>query len=105
MVKRAETGLRIGQKVLSTQGRDSGVTFLIVGLLNDDYVFVADGQKRSIKRPKKKNRKHLSITLQVAEGIAEKLSAEGQVTDEEIVDAIQRLGEIRKEGEVSLGER
>ena len=61
--------------------------------------------KRSMERPKKKNRKHLSLTLQVDAAIAEKLSAGKPVSDEEIVDAIQRLGENLKEGEVNLGER
>lgn len=105
MVKTAGTELSLGQKVISTRGRDAGSTFLIVGLLNEDYVLVADGEKRSIERPKKKNRKHLSLTLQVAAAIAEKLSAGKPVTDGEIVDAIQRLGEKLKEGEVNLGER
>ncbi|HBR35438.1 MAG TPA: RNA-binding protein [Firmicutes bacterium] len=93
MVKTTGTEPRLGQKVLSKQGRDAGATFLIVGLQSDDYVLVADGQKRSINRPKKKNRKHLSLTLQVAEEIAAKLTTGVRVTDEEIVDAIRRLGE------------
>ncbi|HHT05486.1 MAG TPA: RNA-binding protein [Hydrogenispora sp.] len=105
MVKTAGTEIRLGQKVISTRGRDAGGTFLIVGLLNEDYVLVADGRKRSMERPKKKNRKHLSLTLQVDAAIAEKLSAGKPVSDEEIVDAIQRLGENLKEGEVNLGER
>ncbi|HHW11550.1 MAG TPA: RNA-binding protein [Firmicutes bacterium] len=105
MVKTAVTEVRLGQKVISTRGRDAGSIFLVVGLLNEDYVLVADGRKRSMERPKKKNRKHLSLTLQVDTAIAKKLSAGQPVADEEIVDAIQRLGENLKEGEVNLGER
>lgn len=105
MVKTAVTELRLGQKVISTRGRDAGSIFLIVGLLNDDYVLVADGDKRPVERPKKKNRKHLSLTLQVDAAVAEKLSAGKPVSNAEIVDAIQRLGENKKEGEVNLGQR
>lgn len=105
MVKAAVTPPRLGQLAISKQGRDAGTVFLVVALLNEEYVLVADGRKRSVERPKKKNRKHLDLTLRVAEEIAAKLEAGEQVSDEEIVDAIQRLGENKKEGEVSHGER
>ncbi|HHT48317.1 MAG TPA: RNA-binding protein [Firmicutes bacterium] len=105
MVKTAVTQPRLGQLVISKQGRDTGNTFLIIALLGDDHVLVADGRKRSVLKPKKKNCKHLAFTLQVAAELTAKLSAGDRVTDEEIVDAIQRLGENQKEGEVSLGER
>ncbi|NLM38227.1 MAG: RNA-binding protein [Firmicutes bacterium] len=105
MVKAAVTEVRLGQKVISRRGRDAGSTFLIVGLLNEDYVLVADGRKRGMERPKKKNRKHLALTLQADAAIAEKLATGAPVSDEEIVDAIQRLGENQKEGEVNFGER
>ncbi|HEY8393081.1 MAG TPA: KOW domain-containing RNA-binding protein [Capillibacterium sp.] len=105
MVKTAATPPRLGQLVISKQGRDTGALFLIVALLNEDYVLVADGRKRPLERPKKKNRKHLAFTLRVAEEIGAKLAAGDRVSDEEIVDAIQCLGENKKEGEVSHGER
>ncbi len=103
MVKMTVAGLRLGQKVTSTQGRDRGQNFLIVGLIDDYYVLVADGIKRSIKQPKKKSVKHLSISLWVDELIENKLSSGGQVTDEEVYSAIQRWGEKKEEGEISLG--
>lgn len=93
MVKTTVTEPCLGQIVRSKQGRDLGKYFLIVELLSDEYVLVADGQTRSIERPKKKNRKHLSLTLQVAEEIAAKLSTDLRVTDEEIAEAVRRLGE------------
>ncbi len=105
MVKTAVTQPCLGQMAISTRGRDAGTLFLIVALLNNDHVLVADGRKRTVERPKKKNRKHLALTLRVAEEITAKLSAGDRVSDEEIVDAIQRLGENKKEGEISLGER
>ena len=103
MVKMTVAGLRLGQKVTSTQGRDCGQNFLIVGFIDDYYVLVADGIKRSIKQPKKKSIKHLSISLWVDELIENKLSSGSQVTDEEIFSAIQRWGEKKEEGEISLG--
>jgi ribosomal protein L14E/L6E/L27E len=93
MVKTTVTELCVGQKVRSKQGRDFGKEFLIVELLSGEYVMVADGQTRSIERPKKKNRKHLSLTLEVAVEIATKLANKERVTDQEITDALRRLGE------------
>lgn len=53
MVKTAVTQPRLGQLVISKQGRDTGNTFLIIALLGDDHVLVADGRKRSVLKPKK----------------------------------------------------
>ena len=104
MVKTAVTELRLGQKVISTRGRDAGSIFLIVGLLNDDYVLVADGDKRPVERPKKKNRKHLSLTLQVDAAVAEKLSA-GKPVSNARLSTLSSVWGKKKEGEVNLGQR
>ena len=103
MVRKKTIGLRLGQKVTSMQGRDYGQEFLVVGFIDDSILLVADGKKRSVKRPKKKNIKHISISLKVDELIENKLSTGGQVTDDEIYKAIQRLGERMEEGEMNIG--
>jgi hypothetical protein len=48
---------------------------------------VADGQTRSVARPKRKNVKHLALGAPAA-GVAERLAAGLAVTDEEIRAAI-----------------
>jgi large subunit ribosomal protein L14e len=103
MVDSSVAGLRFGQKVTSLQGRDRGRTYLIIGILNEYYVLVADGVHRSAQQPKKKNRRHLSVSTLVDEGIEEKLRSGGRVTDEEITSAIRRWEEKAEEGEISLG--
>ena len=48
-----------GRAVLSTQGRDEGRCFVIVQVLDENFVLMADGLTRKIAHPKKKKVKHL----------------------------------------------
>lgn len=48
-----------GRLVISKQGRDAGRMFLIMEVINDDYVLIADGDLRKVIRPKRKKVKHL----------------------------------------------
>ncbi len=50
----------IGMIVHSRAGRDAGRDFLVVGILGEEYVLLADGDLRKIEAPKKKKIKHLS---------------------------------------------
>ncbi len=52
--------LTIGQFVRSKAGRDKGRVFIIVDVIDDQYVLVADGDLRRIGNPKKKKVKHLA---------------------------------------------
>ncbi|HHV94104.1 MAG TPA: RNA-binding protein [Firmicutes bacterium] len=81
---------QLGQLVTSTAGRDSGRQFLIVGF-NGNRILVADGDLRSVKRPKPKNLRHLCLHSVVAEEIRTKLAANIPVSDAEIRTALERL--------------
>ena len=48
-----------GRVVLSTQGRDEGRYFIILEVIDDNFVYMADGLTRKIDQPKKKRIKHL----------------------------------------------
>jgi len=62
--------LTIGQFVRSKAGRDKGRVFIIVEVIDDQYVIVADGDLRRIGNPKKKKVKHLSKFNAVSELVA-----------------------------------
>jgi ribosomal protein L14E/L6E/L27E len=47
----------IGRVVYSKAGRDKDKHFVIVGILNTDFVYIADGSLRKITKPKKKKDK------------------------------------------------
>ena len=51
--------LEIGRVVVSTQGHDKGRAFLIVALIDERHVLIADGDTRKLTKPKKKQTKHL----------------------------------------------
>jgi len=56
------TPIGVGSVVRSRAGRDAGREFLVVGILDQEYVLLADGDLRKAERPKKKKVKHLSAT-------------------------------------------
>ncbi|WP_227764152.1 KOW domain-containing RNA-binding protein [Zhaonella formicivorans] len=84
-------GLRLGQLVHSTAGRDKDRVFLIVALSGDSFAYLADGDLRKINNPKKKNIKHLQATKLVADTIADKLKNGEAVNNAEIRKAIADL--------------
>ena len=51
--------LELGGIVRSRAGRDRGRAFVILQLLDGDYVLLVDGRLRTLERPKKKKRRHL----------------------------------------------
>lgn len=68
-------GLYVGQIVSSKAGRDLGRKYLVINILDDNYVLVADGLTRTVSHPKKKNVKHLvgyKLTTDVINAIQEK---------------------------------
>lgn len=51
--------LETGEIVRSRAGRDRGRAFVVIKVLDTDYVLLVDGGLRTLERPKKKKRKHL----------------------------------------------
>ena len=86
----------IGRVVTSKAGRDKGRTFLIVGLCDENHVYLADGETRKLAAPKKKKLKHLRIEPVTADAIAAKLNEGARVFDAEIRKYILSLGYIVK---------
>jgi ribosomal protein L14E/L6E/L27E len=79
--------ISIGQIVTSLAGRDTGHPYLVIGITGK-YVFLADGRERSVIKPKKKNIRHVKAYKLNAEALAEKLRSNGNITNEEIRQAI-----------------
>ena len=75
----------LGALCISLTGRDKGRTYMLVQILDPDFVLLADGQVRSVKNPKKKRFKHvkqLSVLPLTQEQLA-KLS-QSKLKDNEI---------------------
>ncbi|MDR1733460.1 MAG: KOW domain-containing RNA-binding protein [Oscillospiraceae bacterium] len=54
----------IGTVVKSLRGRDAGKLLSVTGETSG-YILVADGKERSVRRPKKKNPRHIAPVLDV----------------------------------------
>lgn len=81
----------VGRIVVSKAGRDAGRRFVVVKVIDDLYVEVADGDLRRVEKPKKKKIKHLDITDVTVEGVAEKLRSKGRITNAEVRKALAGL--------------
>ena len=51
-----------GSVVIAKAGRDKGRAFAVIEVLSDREVLIADGRRRPIERPKRKNVIHLQGT-------------------------------------------
>lgn len=83
--------IELGRIVMSQAGRDKGRFMIVVGILDTNYVYVADGSLRKIENPKKKNIKHLKATKKRADLIAEKLMKKRKIKNTEIRETLQEL--------------
>ena len=51
-----------GSVVIAKAGRDKGKAFVVAEVLDPRTVLIADGKRRPIERPKRKNVIHLQMT-------------------------------------------
>ncbi|NLN64990.1 MAG: RNA-binding protein [Clostridiaceae bacterium] len=84
----------IGRVVYSKAGRDKGKLLIVIDVLNEDFVLVADGGLRPVERPKKKRIKHLKYTDLTAEAVVEKLNGGKKLLNQDLKDAIRELQEL-----------
>lgn len=72
---------RDGNIVLSKAGRDKGKYFIVLKVVDKDFVLIADGDLRKVDNPKLKKCKHLENTGKTSEVICEKLKDGVRVTN------------------------
>jgi large subunit ribosomal protein L14e len=82
---------RIGQYVLVTQGRDAGQYAIIIGILDERFVLIADGEKRKFDRPKKKNINHLKLLNYISPEVQNSILETGRVTNGKLRFAITKF--------------
>ncbi|MCL2796616.1 MAG: KOW domain-containing RNA-binding protein [Firmicutes bacterium] len=75
----------LGGIAVSLAGHDKGRAYVIVKVIDHEFVAVADGEYRSIKAPKKKRVKHVKILFDAAVegGVLAKI-ADGTLKDNEL---------------------
>jgi ribosomal protein L14E/L6E/L27E len=89
---------QLGLVVHSLAGRDAGEYYLVVGILESNFVLVANGLNRPLRHPKKKNLRHLEALGLGPPELTEKLM-QRQASDEEVVQAIHKMALTTSRGE------
>ncbi len=78
----------LGQVVYSKAGRDSGRIFVVTKLLDENYVYIADGDLRRFENPKRKKIKHLKLTQDIVQSLLIKFEQEQRVSNAELRKAL-----------------
>ncbi|MDO4262225.1 MAG: KOW domain-containing RNA-binding protein [Eubacteriales bacterium] len=69
-------------------GHDRGRLFFIIRT-EQEYVWLADGVRRTLARPKRKKRKHVQVIRRIPKAAEEILESAQTLSDEHIIQAIQ----------------
>ena len=91
--------MEIGAVVLSRRGRDKGHYFVCVKVPGESEILIADGELHKLKKPKKKNIKHVKPNGAMLEKVKEKLNAGKKVFDSEIRKGLRPFNEKTEEKE------
>lgn len=68
--KQTNNSIQQGMVVRSESGHDCG-SFYVVVRLAGDFAYIADGRRRKLHKPKRKNCKHLAQTSRIVEDLPE----------------------------------
>lgn len=80
----------IGRFAWSRAGRDKGNLFIIIDVVDDNHVLIADGMIRKLNNLKKKKIKHLNITNKVDEQISRTVLMKRKLLDSDLQQAVLR---------------
>ncbi len=85
------SGIQIGQYVRSKAGRDKNHIFLVLDIIDHEYVLLVDGDSRRIEKPKKKKIKHLYEYKQISDVVREKKTDDKKLTNLMIRKEIEKF--------------
>ena len=78
----------IGRIVYSKAGRDKDKYFMILDVLNEEFVYLVDGDLRRLERPKKKKIKHLIFTDKICDEVKDIILKGKRLNDATVRKAI-----------------
>lgn len=87
----------VGQIVISTAGRDKDRKFVVLCIIDDQYVYISDGDIRKLEKPKKKKIKHLKKLNHVAEEVRDKLRSLEKLSNSEIRKLLKSIDWYREQ--------
>ncbi|MBC3803755.1 hypothetical protein GH808_04820 [Acetobacterium fimetarium] len=74
----------VGQVVRSLAGRDKGQYMVVIEVVDDQFICIANGKLRKVNNPKKKKIKHLAKTNHIATEIRDKILDGKKISNAEI---------------------
>lgn len=80
-----------GHIVRVLKGRDAGKYCVIVKVLNERFVEIADGDKRKFDRAKRKNLNHLEVQPFISNEVKNSIYETGKVTNGKLRFAISKF--------------
>src|SRR5690625_7928697 len=81
----------IGQLVKITQGRESGQFAVIIKIVDNKFVLLADGDKRKYDRPKKKNIYNVKLLNKNSPEVRESLLETNRVSNGNLRYAVGKI--------------
>lgn len=89
--------LEVGQLVVATAGRDKSNKFIVMCIIDNEYVYISDGDLRKVENPKKKKTKHIRKLNYISEDIKNKLQRNEKVTNREVKKFISTVVSYREQ--------
>ena len=89
--------MKYGQFVLSIAGRDVNRIFVVLEIIDENYVMIADGMLRSVNKPKKKKLKHIRAIDNIAG-----FDITSDVTDKVLAKVIKVVSKSYRENQEGL---
>lgn len=83
---------QIGQIVKIVRGRDEGKHAVVIQIINNRYVLIADGDKRKFDLPKKKNLLHIKLLDDVSSEVVNSMLESGRVSNGKLRYAVGKYG-------------
>lgn len=83
--------ITLGQIVSSRAGRDKNRYFIVMSILDENYVLIADGVLRKIGNPKKKKIKHLKVCNCLDNTIKDKIINKENILDADLRKCLQSM--------------
>jgi large subunit ribosomal protein L14e len=90
-VSDSESTPRIGQIVRVLRGREIDQYSIIVGHIDERFVFIADGDKRKFDRAKKKNIHHLELIDYISPEVKNSIEETTRVTNGKLRFALTKF--------------
>jgi large subunit ribosomal protein L14e len=96
---------QLGQFVKVLRGRDLNKYAVIVAIVDQRFLMIADGDKRKFDQPKKKNLLHLQLQDTISQEVVNSMMETGRVTNGKLRYALNKFVENQQfEASIQGGE-